>query len=295
MNYKYLPFAVLLFVILLLVHDRSTEAWGFWSHRQINRYAILSLPADMKPFFNKYAETIIERSVEPDTKRHSDSLEQFHHYIDIDRYGAYPFNDLPRNYDSAIVKFGKGRVDSSGIVPWRIADFTAKLTRAMKQRRTDEIIYYASYIGHYVADAHVTLHTTDNYDGQHTNQKGIHSRWESRIPEMFGDGFNLRPQDVEYVRDPLHHAFAVVLESYLKVDSVLAIDLEALASVPENRRFKSVERRGKTETQLSDDYYREYHTRLNGMVERRLNESIKGVASYWYTAWVDAGRPDLLE
>jgi len=294
MNYRHLLLAGLLFITALLVYQRNTEAWGFWAHRQINRHAILSLPEDMRPFFTKYAETLIERSVEPDTKRHSDSLEQFYHYIDIDRYGSYPFDVLPRNYDSAVVKFGKGMVDSSGTIPWRVADFTAKLTQAMKARRTDEILYYASYIGHYVADAHVPLHTTDNYDGQLTNQKGIHSRWESRIPEMFGDSFKIQAQSVRYIPDPLNHAFEIVLESYTKVDSLLRIDIEALASLPENRRFKSVERRGKTETQLSDEYFREYHTRLNGMVERRINESISGVASYWYTAWVDAGKPKLL-
>jgi hypothetical protein len=32
---------------------------------------------------------------------------------------------------------------------------------------------------------------------------------------------------------------------------------------------------------------------LNGMVERRLAQSIFAVASFWYTAWVNAGQPDL--
>ena len=32
---------------------------------------------------------------------------------------------------------------------------------------------------------------------------------------------------------------------------------------------------------------------LNGMVERRLTQSIIKVGSYWYTAWVNAGQPDL--
>jgi hypothetical protein len=36
-----------------------------------------------------------------------------------------------------------------------------------------------------------------------------------------------------------------------------------------------------------------YHLRLNQMVERRLKASILGVGSMWYTAWVNAGQPDL--
>jgi hypothetical protein len=29
------------------------------------------------------------------------------------------------------------------------------------------------------------------------------------------------------------------------------------------------------------------------MVERRMRQSIYAVASFWYTAWVNAGQPDL--
>jgi hypothetical protein len=32
---------------------------------------------------------------------------------------------------------------------------------------------------------------------------------------------------------------------------------------------------------------------LQGMVERRMQQSIYAVASFWYTAWVNAGQPDL--
>ena len=32
---------------------------------------------------------------------------------------------------------------------------------------------------------------------------------------------------------------------------------------------------------------------LDGMVERRLTKSIIKVGSYWYTAWVNAGQPNL--
>ncbi len=41
------------------------------------------------------------------------------------------------------------------------------------------------------------------------------------------------------------------------------------------------------------DYSKEYHKRLDGMVERRMRRAIISVGSYWYTAWVNAGQPDL--
>lgn len=279
--------------MLYLSIPRTSSAWGFWAHKEIHRYAIQSLPEEMSGFFREHAETIIQRAVEPDTRRHTDVGEEFYHYIDIDRYGPFPFTELPRNYDEAVRKFGKEKVDSSGTIPWRIVDFIGKLSDAMRRKNKEDILYYVSYIGHYVADIHVPLHTTDNYDGQLTDQKGIHSRWESRLPEIYGASYKLAPQEVQFIEDPLNYLFDVVLISYAKVDSLLKFDIAALESLPESKRFKLVERRGTMERQFSEEYYEAYHKLLNGMVERRINESIRGVASVWYTAWINAGKPNL--
>ena len=45
--------------------------------------------------------------------------------------------------------------------------------------------------------------------------------------------------------------------------------------------------------QYSSDYTKAYNKRLNGMVERRMRQAIFAIASFWYTAWVNAGQPDL--
>ena len=43
----------------------------------------------------------------------------------------------------------------------------------------------------------------------------------------------------------------------------------------------------------SRDFSAEYAKRLNGMQERRMRSSIRSIGSYWYTAWINAGQPDL--
>jgi hypothetical protein len=271
----------------------SLFSWGFWAHREINRYAIRSLPKEMRVFFDAHADEIVARSVEPDQRRSADEEERYRHFIDIDRYGEYPFDALPRDYEAAVAKFGKETVDTNGTIPWRIADFTEKLSAAMKAGNSRDIVFYASYLGHYIGDIHVPLHTTENYDGQLSGQKGIHSRWESRIPEMYGKRFPLRPVIVKYIEDPLAYAFDVALESYLKVDSVLGPDKKVQAEMPQRLLWRETTRRGRTEYQFSDDYYKRYYKLLDGMVARRMMDSITGVASCWYTAWVNAGKPDL--
>lgn len=278
-------------VLLFFFHDAL--GWGFWAHKEIHRYAIQSLPEGMKKFFEENSEAIIARSVEPDQRRYKDPQEGFYHYIDIDRYGLYPFSDLPRSYDEAVKKYGRSTVDSNGTVPWRIANFTAKLTQAFKHKNRNDIIFYASNLGHYVADSNVPLHATENYDGQLSGQKGIHSRWESALPERFGAAYRLAVRDVEYISDPLQHAFSAILRSFSLVDSLLAADNDVRKALPESELVKVVQKRGKTEIEYSDAYFDRYHRRLNGMVERRMEDAIRDVASFWYTAWVNAGKPEL--
>jgi hypothetical protein len=45
----------------------------------------------------------------------------------------------------------------------------------------------------------------------------------------------------------------------------------------------------------SKEYAQAYNILLNGMVERRMRKAIFMTASFWYTAWVNAGMPDINE
>ncbi|MDG2455936.1 MAG: S1/P1 Nuclease, partial [Bacteroidia bacterium] len=36
-----------------------------------------------------------------------------------------------------------------------------------------------------------------------------------------------------------------------------------------------------------------YHTAMGTMVERRMKKAIYTTGCFWYTAWIDAGQPDL--
>lgn len=282
------------FVILFTVGSFSTTfTWGFWAHKEIHRYAIQSLPAEMRSFFDANADSIILRSVDADRRRSFDKKEGPYHYVDLDRYGKYPFEELPRSYADAARKFGVETVDTNGTVPWRIASLTERLSEAMKSKDKSSIMFHVANLGHYIADAHVPLHSTENYDGKLTNQTGLHSRWESELPAQFGTAYKLLPAKAELVPDPLGLAFSIVLESFERVDSVLRLDLKAKQGIPESELVTTKRERGRTVQVYSEQYYKQYHALLNGMVERRMNDAIRRVASYWYTAWVNAGKPEL--
>jgi len=267
--------------------------WGFWAHQEINRQAIKCLPSPLYDFFAANETFIVQASTQADQRRFKDSAEAFYHYLDLDRYGKAPFPELPHDYSEAVRRFGADSVQKNGLLPWRIVEVTEKLSDAMRRGEKQEVLAYAADLGHYVADAHVPLHATENYDGQLTEQSGIHSRFESRLPELYGKLYRLSVDSAAYISDPLGRAFDILLESYTLVDSVLKSDLRAKSGLT-NRDIHIVTRKnGKTEYRYSDEYYRRFHEALNGLVEKRIRASIRAVASFWYSAWVNAGKPEL--
>ena len=65
-----------------------------------------------------------------------------------------------------------------------------ELQKAFEAKNVDLILKYSADIGHYIGDAHVPLHTTENYNGQMTGQKGIHGLWESRLVEINAEDYD---------------------------------------------------------------------------------------------------------
>ena len=138
------------------------------------------------------------------------------------------------------------------------------------------------------------LHTTSNYNGQLTNQLGIHAFWESRLPELFAEeSYDFFVGRANYIEDPQSWYWTMVLESHLLVDSALAIEKRLSTTFPAEQQFCYDERLGRVVRTQCRDYATAYHQALNGQVERRMREAVHAVGSAWYTAWVDAGQPVL--
>jgi hypothetical protein len=169
-----------------------------------------------------------------------------------------------------------------------------RLTEAFKEKNQAKILKYAAEIGHYIADSHVPLHASSNHNGQFTDQKGIHGFWESRIPELLADKeWDFFIGKAEYIRDPADYTWKRVLESAAAADTVLLYERELSKNFPGDQKYSFEERNGITIRQYSSAFSKAYDARLKGMIERRMRQSIFAVASFWYTAWVNAGQPNL--
>lgn len=371
---------LVLAVLVFSVHQQPVEEeWGFFGHRRINRMAVFTLPPEMMRFYRHHIEYITDHAVDPDKRRYATRHEAVRHYMDMDHWGTYPFDNIPRNWTEALLRFGEIRVYQAadtlvykvdqiiravaapdlvrfeaspqlpvlsmsldtykklwqtyiipqyyeeewiipcdsvrtilglsedcvqveaidhfseyGILPFHLNVMQNRLTNAFFREDVNAILRLSTEMGHYIGDGHVPLHTTENYNGEMTNQVGIHAFWESRIPELFADEtYDFFVGKAEYIETPPTYFWDVVLASHRLVDSVLAIEKHLSYTIPEDQQYCFEERLGRTIRTQCTEYAAAYQASMNGMVEQRMRESILSIGSSWYTAWVNAGQPDL--
>ena len=284
--------AIILFTLLFLP-TKQLSSWGFHAHKLVNRYAVFTMPEELIGFFKKHIDHLTEHSVDADKRRYAVKEEAPRHYIDIDVYGDKPFEVMPRKWNDAVEKFTEDTLIAYGIVPWHIQTIYNRLVKAFSDKDIDYILKNASDLGHYVADAHVPLHTSLNYDGQFTGQKGIHAFWESRLPELFSDNYDFLVGTADYRYSVLGVAWETIEQSHGALDSVLDFDKQLTATFEQDKQY-SYEKRGQKIIKVrSEEFSAAYQQMLNGMVERRLRKSVKTIGDLWYSAWVDAGQPIL--
>jgi hypothetical protein len=284
-------FMVWSFSILFLF--QSKEDWGFYAHSLINQQAVYSLPPELIGFYKPHIQFITEKAVNPDRRRYAVKGEAEKHYIDLDHYGDSALFILPKYWFEAIEKFPEDSLRQNGIGPWSAYLTMISLTKAFEQKNSQAILRLSADLGHYLGDLNVPLHTTKNYNGQLTGQEGIHGFWESRIPELMAKDYSLWVGKAEYVEKPQLAIWDAVENAHTQVDSVLQIEWELTQSFPEDRKYSYEERNGLTVRGYSRDFTEAYAQALDHQIERQMKRSIKMIADFWYTAWINAGQPDL--
>ncbi len=286
---------VVLFCLTALI---GLTSWGAWGHQHINKSAVFALPDSMRVFFYNHIDFITEESVVPDLRRYAirDKEESPRHFIDLENYGSPDtVQKLPK---SAYQRYDDKYLQKNGTLPWVIQDLEDRLTNAFKNKNKSEILYLAANLGHYIGDAHMPLHTTINYDGQLSGQKGIHAFWESQLPELFGSTYNFYTGDAHYIPDLSKETWQIIVQSHGLIDSLLGIDKSLAARYPKGKIYKTdstgaLIKNNFKETVHTREYAAAYHDAMRGMVESQLRGAIKETANFWFTAWVNAGRPDL--
>lgn len=269
------------------------SSWGFYAHRMINEAAVFTLPVPLAGFYKKHIIYISEHAVDADKRRYVNSEEAERHFIDIDAYGENPFDSIPPYWQDAIDKIPEETLRANGILPWQIHFSYIQLVNAFKERNTHRILRISTDIGHYIADAHSPLHTTKNYNGQLTDQYGIHAFWESRLPEIYASSYNFYVGKAQYIDAPLLKAWEIIQHSFSLTDSVLLIEKRLNQEFPDDKKYIFENRNNILIKSYSQPYSKAYHQALNGMIEKQMRAAIITLSSFWYSAWIDAGQPKL--
>lgn len=275
--------AFILLLALAVAAPVRLAAWGTESHREITALAIDLLPNELKPFYEKYRSYVSEHSIDPDLWRLAGFEEEApRHFLDMDAYGAYPFPHLPHEYDVAVQRYGREFVNKNGQLPWRLAEVYGNLVRSFEEVKKgtspwalDNLAFHTAVLAHYVGDAHVPFHAIVNYDGQVTNQHGVHARFESELPRRYRDRLAIQPKPMAPVSAPRDFAFGTLLDSFNLAEPLLEADRRAIGDG----------------TTYDDAYFERFFAAAKPTLERRLSESASAIAAVITGAWEAAGRP----
>jgi hypothetical protein len=253
-----------------------TFAWGPNAERLIANRAVETLPPDLRPFFEANRDFITRHAADPvDALGKSPVTEAHDQVLYLDHYGKYPFDALPRKYESAVSKFGRLKLEASGLLPWQIGVYSARLTEAMRAGNWEPARLIAAQLAGYVAQAFDPFNTTENYDGRALGQPGVNLRFNTSLVDRYSLFFPLRPNDAAFIADPTDRAFEDCLTAHSWLEIVLVDDRRA--------------RNGLSD--YTDEYYDRFYSQVGATLIRQLSDAATDVGSYWLTCWINAGRP----
>jgi hypothetical protein len=251
----------------------------------VNRKAVGTLPEPLHRLFEGNAAYLAEHSIDPDLWRAAGKPNEGpNHYLDLDAFGAPPFDQIPRVEAEHLARFGPA-ASGRGRVPWRVGEVYRDLVAAFRARDAARALEQAAVLGHYVGDSYVPLHAVVDYDGQRAGQAGLHDRWETHLFERFEREIDAKvlPPPAARVDDPVSLIFGALRESYAGASEVLASDRASIAqggTVTEEQPY-------------GDAYYTRFYAREGPHLCARLEGAAAALGSLWLTAWEEAGRREL--
>ena len=274
MRRRLLALCVLL-TLALCFGPRSSFGWGQSADRIITNKAVDTLPPEMLPFFDANRQFLVQHATDPESEN-KDSDER-NGFIRLDHYGQFPFSALPHAYTAAVSKFTRRTVEMYGLLPWQIGIYSKKLTDAMEARNWPEAKLSAAILAYYVAAAHDPFNTTMNHDGSLSEQPGVNERFSAGLVDRYQLFFFVKSNEATFIRDPTEHAFHSAMSAHTWLENVLWSDYRAHQGL----------------TSYGDSYYDRFYAQAGAVLVRQFSDAATDVGSFWMTAWINAGRPQL--
>jgi hypothetical protein len=269
--------AVAVPLAVLLIALPASFGWGESGERLITNKAIDTLPDEMQPFFEANRQFLMQHVSDSREVIAKNPAERRNEFIQIDHYGPFPFSALPRVYTAAVEKLSRRTLNQYGLLPWQIGLYSKKLTDAFHDHDWNEAKLSAALLAHYVAAAHDPFNTTTNDTGKLSSQLGVNERYGTSLVDRYSLFFFVKPNEAVFVHDPTDRAFDMVLSSHAWLENILLADRRAHEGL----------------TKYSDEYYDRFYAQAGAILIRQMSDASMDLGSYWMTAWINAGRPQL--
>jgi len=248
--------------------------WGYIGHQIINYNTILSALPEME-FFETWADSLKAHASDADQRKSWDPNEAPKHYIDIDNYPEFiATGRIPQDFDSLVAIYGYSFVLDQGILPWAILATADSLKTLFEMNDMHQAMLVAADLGHYIGDSHMPLHITRNYNGQYTNQYGVHSRYESTLIQNYQSQIVYDGDTLQYIDNLSDYVFNMLYDNYQYVDSVLYADSVAYAYA--NHNYNST-------------YYTKFWEIAKDYTIGLFKKASYRLTCVIYTEWVNAG------
>jgi hypothetical protein len=285
-------------VLVVLLLANPAWPWGNEGHMMINRVAAEKLPSDVPAFLRNAAEQLAYLGPEPDRWREKSELalklsQEPDHFIDLelvegmilplDRYSFYRALESRRQQTPG--QPDRLLPEKVGLQPYITGEIFGRLVvafreyrQAVRDRKSTEFaernaIFYAGWLGHYVADGSNPLHTTVNYNGWttanpsgYTTEKTIHRKMEGEFVAANQKQLQfaaLVPDKPTKLEKPFQDYVAYLRKSHGYVEQVYQLEKAggfAAGGTPESRQF----------------------------IEQRMAAGAAMLRDLWYTAWLDS-------
>jgi len=264
--------------LVLLFSSFLFVGWGNVGHYKISSNATNFFHPQMSDFLF-WKDYLCAHASDADYRKGDDPTEGAKHYIDIDNYSSFVnYGRIANTLDSVIALYGSSFVYEQGVLPWATITTIDSMTAAFARRDFDKAMFFAADIGHYVGDGHMPLHITRNYNGQFTNQYGVHSRYESTMIGKYSSQIAYSGDSVHYISNSTAYIFEYLYDNYRYVDSILIADKAAKAFA------------GSTSSDLFYQKFWEYSNKFTNIL---FQNASKAMAELIYSSWVNAGSPEL--
>jgi hypothetical protein len=259
----------LISLLLWIGSSGSGRTWNDTGNRLYVSKAIDSLPKPLKGFYETHKTAILEAVSDP--SRFGPRA-----IFEVDRLEPFPFDGLPTDRTLAVRKYGEDALEEAGDVPWRIIEAYQALLEAFRAGDFAAVPQRSAEIAYFTGELYVPANVSKNGDGEPTGQQGLRERFDSRLMEAFGDKLKINSTNPIFLDRPAEYAVSIPRKSFVWVDNLLYFDYLSRMGVQSYDRF----------------YYEGMWTRAQPIIEQLLSGAAFDSASFWYTAWVAAGKPE---